>query len=154
MRAVRQASPRFGQANSGYFRSRGTPNRVARSELVLAEAEALALAALAEMPPQSWGIAIGGPLAVLVHASTAMGKFAEASRYLGQPVPEPMFESVFGLDYLHARGRFDLATNRAAEALDSFQACGHLMMQSSTVSIETQLVLACRSPPMIRSCHG
>jgi ATP/maltotriose-dependent transcriptional regulator MalT len=95
----------------------------------LEQAEALAQAALAEMPPQSWGIAIGGPLAVLVHASTAMGNFTQAARYLSQPVPKSTFESMFGLDYLHARGRYDLATDRPAVALASFQACGDLMTQ-------------------------
>jgi DNA-binding CsgD family transcriptional regulator len=93
----------------------------------LERAEALAKAALVEVPPQSWGIAIGGPLAVLVHVSTAMGNLAQAARYLSQPVPEATFESVFGLDYLHARGHYHLATNRPTVALANFQTCGDLM---------------------------
>jgi DNA-binding CsgD family transcriptional regulator len=95
----------------------------------LERAEALAQAALAKMPPQSWGIAIGGPLAVLVHASIAMGNSAQAARYLNYPVPEATFESMFGLDYLHARGHYDLACDRPGLALASFRACGDLMTQ-------------------------
>ena len=93
----------------------------------LPAAEKLAVAALSEMSPQNWGIAIGDPLAVLIYASTAMGKLAEAEGYLSRPVPEAMFESVSGLQYLHAQGRYQLAAGRPAAALGSFQACGDLM---------------------------
>jgi DNA-binding CsgD family transcriptional regulator len=95
----------------------------------LERAEALAQAALTQMPPQNWGIAIGGPLAVLVRANTAMGNFPQAARYLNYPVPGSTFESVFGLDYLHARGHFDLACDRPAQALANFRACGDMMAQ-------------------------
>jgi DNA-binding CsgD family transcriptional regulator len=95
----------------------------------LSTAEALARAALEEMPAQNWGIVVGDPLAVLVHAATAMGKLAEAGTHLSQPVPEAMFESVPGLNYLHAKGLYELASNQPAAALDSFQACGDKMIR-------------------------
>jgi len=95
----------------------------------LERARALALDGLARMPLENWGIAAAGPLAVLVQANTTMGNLREAARYLSQPTPGATLESMFGLDYLHARGRYDLATNRPAEALTSFQACGDLMMK-------------------------
>lgn len=95
----------------------------------LEQAETLALDGLARMPLENWGIATGGPLAVLVQANTTMGNLPEAARYLSQPAPDATLKSMFGLDYLHARGRYDLATNRPAAALTSFQACGNLMMK-------------------------
>jgi DNA-binding CsgD family transcriptional regulator len=93
----------------------------------LSTARSLGQTALAEMPAQGWGIGIGGPLGTLVLATTAMGKYAEAGKYLSHTVPETMFQSVFGLHYLHARGRYDLALDRPYVALSNFQACGDLM---------------------------
>jgi DNA-binding CsgD family transcriptional regulator len=95
----------------------------------LPAAETLALTALEKISPQSWGIAVGDPLAVLVQATTAMGNLAEAAVHLSRPVPEAMFESMSGLHYLQAKGRYELATSRPAAALDSFQACGDLMIR-------------------------
>lgn len=92
-------------------------------------AETLALGALTEISPESWGIAIGGPLAVLVEAATALGKFAEAETHLRHHFPDAMINSIFGLCYLHARGRYELAVGRAQAALESFQTCGDLMMR-------------------------
>jgi DNA-binding CsgD family transcriptional regulator len=37
------------------------------------------------------------------------------------------FESIFGLHYLYARGRYNLAVNQPSAALDNFEACGELM---------------------------
>ncbi|MBA9006788.1 AAA family ATPase [Thermomonospora cellulosilytica] len=93
----------------------------------LPAAELLARTALTALPPGSWGVGVGGPLATLVLANTAMGRHDEALAHIGTAVPEAMFRSVFGPPYLHARGRHHLATGRPHAALDDFRACGRLM---------------------------
>lgn len=90
-------------------------------------AEHHARTALAQMSAQSWGVVIGSPVASLVVAMTAMGKHDEAAEQLRQVLPESLFETRFGLQYLHARGYHYLATDRALAALADFQRCGRLM---------------------------
>lgn len=92
-----------------------------------AAAERHAREALTRIPPRSWGVGVGAPLATLVLAATAMGRHEEALAHIGTAVPEAMFRSIFGLPYLHARGRYHLATGRPHAALDDFRACGELM---------------------------
>jgi tetratricopeptide (TPR) repeat protein len=93
----------------------------------LAAAEEHGRAAFEYMSPQSWGMAVGLPLAALLLATTAAGKYEEAGRLLDQPLPDSMFQTAFGLPYLRARGRYYLATNRVQAALNDFRACGSLM---------------------------
>ena len=84
-------------------------------------------AAFELLQPAGWGVAVGLPLSTMLFAVTATGQYEEAARLLGQPIPEAMFRSTFGLPYLHARGNFYLATGRWHAALDDFQTCGRLM---------------------------
>jgi DNA-binding CsgD family transcriptional regulator/tetratricopeptide (TPR) repeat protein len=91
------------------------------------QARRLAQAALAQVPAESWGVCIGGPLANLVQAATRTGDYDAASDYLEVPVPAGLFRSRFGLYFLHARGRFHLETGRPYAALDDFSTCGDLM---------------------------
>lgn len=93
----------------------------------LAVARDLARTALTLISPQSWGIALGLPVAAMVLACTEMGEHDEAATYLGIPVPEATFRTPAGLHYLHARGRHHLATGRPRSALSDFEACGTLM---------------------------
>ncbi|PVE10269.1 helix-turn-helix transcriptional regulator [Streptomyces scopuliridis] len=93
----------------------------------LTGARSLAEAALAQVPADSWGVCIGGPLANLIQAATDTRDFAAAAEYVAQPVPDGMFSSRFGLYYLHARGCFHLETGRPYAALDDFTQCGELM---------------------------
>lgn len=93
----------------------------------LTRARALAETALAQVPADSWGVCIGGPLANLIQAATETRDFAAAAEYVAQPVPDGMFSSRFGLYYLHARGCFHLETGRPYAALDDFMRCGELM---------------------------
>ena len=79
------------------------------------------------VPPTGWGIALGLPLSTMLMAATAAGDYEEAARQLDQPIPESMFQSTFGLPYLHARGNFYLVTDRPHAALEDFHACGNLM---------------------------
>ncbi|MET7669467.1 helix-turn-helix transcriptional regulator [Micromonospora luteifusca] len=90
-------------------------------------ARQLAEAALKQVPLESWGVCIGGPLANLVQAVTDTGDHEAASSYLEMPVPEGMFKSRFGLYYLHARGRFQLEAGRPHAALTDLTTCGQLM---------------------------
>ncbi|MFJ9818064.1 AAA family ATPase [Streptomyces sp. NPDC101151] len=91
------------------------------------EARRLAEAALTQVPAESWGVCIGGPLANLVHAATWTGDHEAAAAYLEVPVPQGMFKSRFGLYFLHARGCHYLETGRPYAALDDFTTCGNLM---------------------------
>lgn len=91
------------------------------------EARRLSEAALTQVPAESWGVCIGGPLANLVHAATSTGDYDAAAEYLDVPVPQGMFRSRFGLYFLHARGCHYLQTGRPYAALDDFTACGDLM---------------------------
>lgn len=93
----------------------------------LANAEQQAHEALTLMSPESWGAALAVPLAFLVLAITAMGRYKDAESYLKFPVPDAAFETLGGLHYLNARGHFHLATGRYDAALQDFLACGHLM---------------------------
>ncbi|MER5486781.1 AAA family ATPase, partial [Streptomyces sp. NPDC002812] len=90
-------------------------------------ARRLAEAALALVPAESWGAGLGGPLSVLVRASTETGDHEAAVRHLAVPVPDRMFSTRFGLDYLHARGRHHLEAGRPDEALEDFAVCAGLM---------------------------
>lgn len=87
-----------------------------------------ALSALRRMTPIAWGVGIGLPLAGLIQASAALGKNDEAELALGTPTPEVLLKSRYGLDYLHARGRYHFAAGRFRAALNDFQTCGELMV--------------------------
>ncbi|MFD5147863.1 AAA family ATPase [Streptomyces sp. NPDC058401] len=90
-------------------------------------ARRLAEAALVLVPAEGWGARLGGPLSVLVRAATETGDHEAAARHLAVPVPDRMFSTRFGLDYLHARGRQRLEAGRPDEALDDFAVCSGLM---------------------------
>jgi len=90
-------------------------------------AERLATGALEDMPRQDWGLAIGAPLSTLLTAKAAMGKYRECEHYLRIPMPKQIFDTLFGLHFLEARGRYHLATGRPHAALSDFQSCGRLM---------------------------
>jgi tetratricopeptide (TPR) repeat protein len=93
----------------------------------LQEAVRYAERALQELPERGWGVTVGLPLAMPVTAHTAMGNHEAAAELLARPVPEEMFQSRFGLHYLYARGRHQLATGRQHAALTDFRACGAKM---------------------------
>ncbi len=85
--------------------------------------------ALDLLPRQSWGVVVGDPLASLLLALVWMGRNEEAEEELRFCVPEAMFNTRFGAQYLYARGRYYRATGRAHAAWADFQRCGHLMVQ-------------------------
>lgn len=95
----------------------------------LAGAEAHARTALGLLPARSWGVLIGYPVSVLMLAYTLTGRRDAAAGLLKQAVPDAMFQTVFGLRYLHARGHYYLAADRVLAALGDFQTCGRLMTE-------------------------
>lgn len=95
----------------------------------LVVAQELATAALTELPVPAWGVLIGFPLATLVHTDTALGRHDAARERLRQIVPDAMFQTVFGVYYLYARGHHELAADRVFAALDDFQTCGRLLRE-------------------------
>lgn len=85
--------------------------------------------ALTLISPQSWGVAIGLPLASMVLTATEMGNYEEAASFLDIPVPAEMYETVCGLYYIRARGRYHVAIGRLHTALADFQSCGRIMRE-------------------------
>jgi DNA-binding CsgD family transcriptional regulator len=90
-------------------------------------AERLARAALVDVPRAGWGIAVGGPLGTLITCATEQGRYAEADRWLAQPVPPGMYRTPAGLHYLAARGRHHLAMGRSQAATADLRRCGEQM---------------------------
>ncbi|GAA5071921.1 DNA-binding CsgD family transcriptional regulator [Thermocatellispora tengchongensis] len=117
--------------------TRNAPGRRARLAAIRAEialrrgdlpaAERHAAHALEIIPIPSWGVAVGAPLATLVLAATAMGRYEVGGDHLDRPVPDAMFHTRYGLHYLHARAAYELATGHLALALRDFELCGELM---------------------------
>ncbi|MEU8189088.1 AAA family ATPase [Micromonospora carbonacea] len=93
----------------------------------LTRAQELADAALNQLSPKGWGVVIGIPLAIRLRALTFLGELDAAAACLQVPVPQVLFETPFGLHYLHARGLHALATGSPESALADFQLCGQLM---------------------------
>ncbi|MGC4807529.1 AAA family ATPase [Micromonospora sp. DT233] len=93
----------------------------------LPRAQQMAEKALSQLSPKGWGVVIGIPLAIRLHALTLMGELDAAAACLQVPVPPRLFETPFGLHYLHARGLHALASGSPESALADFQLCGQLM---------------------------
>ncbi len=92
----------------------------------LLTAESFAQDALSLISPTSWGVAIGLPLSTLIQACTAMGRYEDARAHLRMPVPNALFDTPVGLQYLRARGRFLSVSGQHAAALDDFRMCDRL----------------------------
>ncbi|MFI6099315.1 AAA family ATPase [Lentzea sp. NPDC051213] len=123
-RLLRQAQDHKRPTMHALFAAAKAVISVRRGDPVAAQRRAHA--ALALVPPKSWGVTVGVPLAAMVQAATAMGRLEEAATYLAVPVPASMFRTTYGLHYLCARGQYHLATGAAAEALADFRRCGEL----------------------------
>jgi DNA-binding CsgD family transcriptional regulator len=96
----------------------GDPRRAAR----------LARDALTWVSPRGWGVAVGSPLACLLLASTAAGE-NDADVTAAAEVPEMMFQTRFGVQFLHARGQHRLARGWVHGALDDLMRCGRLIQE-------------------------
>jgi DNA-binding CsgD family transcriptional regulator len=124
-RLLRQAQEHKRPTMHAMFAAAKAVISVRRGDPVAAQRRAHA--ALSLVPPKSWGVAVGVPLAAMIQATTAMGRLEEAATYLAVPVPDSMFRTTYGLHYLCARGQYHLATGNAADALADFRRCGELM---------------------------
>ncbi|MFJ1647043.1 AAA family ATPase [Streptomyces sp. NPDC088258] len=103
-----------------------------RAELAMLQGDVVtactrATEALDLLHPQGWGVLVGLPLSTAVFAHTHLGNHAAAAELLKRKVPDTMFQTIFGIQYLRARGHHHLATDRAFGALNDFEACGQLM---------------------------
>ncbi|MFI0484447.1 AAA family ATPase [Actinomadura sp. 9N215] len=107
----------------------GLRARIAVRRGDLAAARRYARSALGALPEHSLGTTVGVPLAAWVTAATRMGDHDEAAALLGRPVPEAMFQTWPGLEYLHARGHLRLVRDRPHAALADFRSCGELMVR-------------------------
>ncbi|KNB54141.1 AAA family ATPase [Streptomyces caatingaensis] len=93
---------------------------------MLHDAAHQAEAALASVPQGTESVFVGSPLATLIMAHTAMGRYDDALEKVNHPVPEALFHSVYGLGFMRARGHFHLATNRLLAAVNDFTTVGRL----------------------------
>ncbi|MFB6891395.1 AAA family ATPase [Kitasatospora sp. NPDC056327] len=84
-------------------------------------------AALTHLSPTAWGIAVGRPLGTLITAESRTGEHRSAAKHLTHAVGEAMFQSLYGLHYLFARGDHYLATRHGHAALADFLSCGELL---------------------------
>ncbi|MFI9387625.1 AAA family ATPase [Kutzneria sp. NPDC052558] len=98
---------------------------VRRGDFATALAEAKD--SLTQLSPRSWGTVVGFPLGAAILAATRTGDLAAAAEHLRLPVPPAMFESRYGLHYLHARGHYHLACDNSRAALADFHTCGDLV---------------------------
>ncbi|WP_131796231.1 helix-turn-helix domain-containing protein, partial [Candidatus Protofrankia datiscae] len=101
--------------------------------------------ALTLIPAWTWGVGVGRPLSALIMALTVTGcNLADQARdqscdhshdqagdhtadQVAAPIPDAMFQTRFGLQYLYARGQQRLASGRLHAALDDLLTCGRLM---------------------------
>ncbi|MGW0841778.1 helix-turn-helix transcriptional regulator [Streptomyces sp. NPDC002787] len=118
----REAAERGVEGWRQLFTALRAESALARGRLTEAEAYAREIVELGGEAPSHW--LCGGVLTVLINACTASGQYAEAVRLLDRPVPDGFFRSVYGLDYLMARGRLLLAVGRPHLALSDFLAVG------------------------------
>ncbi|WP_343299885.1 AAA family ATPase [Streptomyces sp. AM 2-1-1] len=85
--------------------------------------------AMDSMSTASWGVLIGSPLATLLLAATATGTVPETGVPRTWTLPEQVFQTRFGAQYLHARGRQRLSVDLLHAALDDLTRCGRLLRE-------------------------
>ncbi len=83
-------------------------------------------AALTEISPRSWGVALGLPAGSLLLAATLTGDRRTAAECLRLDIPDQMYNTPFALYYLRARGRYHLMNESFEAALSDFQTCRRL----------------------------
>jgi len=98
----------------------------------LRHAELLSAQALAGANGDHCTVSVGLPLAFRIAARTAMGQHTDDDDPLLQlNLPDKLFESLYGLHYLYARGQRLLSVGQTDAALREFRTCRDLMAQWS-----------------------
>jgi ATP/maltotriose-dependent transcriptional regulator MalT len=92
----------------------------------LNEAKHFARSALSRLSEEENTVFVGAPLGVMVSAYTLMGRFGAAALILKRPVAADVFDSLYGLDYLHARGQYYVAIGKPHAALNEFRTVARL----------------------------
>ncbi|MFG2224955.1 AAA family ATPase [Streptomyces sp. NPDC048644] len=123
---------RFAEGTGGRHVCREARLRVVRAEIALRGGEPKEAAAEVEkaldlFPARLWGIRMAEPLACSVLAHVAAGNPASAAALLPHKVPDCLFDTRYGLDYLYARGLYRLAVGESLAGLADFLRCGGLM---------------------------
>ncbi|MFI9202360.1 AAA family ATPase [Streptomyces sp. NPDC053048] len=123
---------RFARATDGRLACRQARLRVVRAEIALrggdpATAATEAEQALGLLPARLWGIRMAEPLACAILAHVAAGNSAAAAVLLSHNVPDSLFDTRYGLDYLYARGLYRLVAGESLAGLADFLRCGGLM---------------------------
>ncbi|WP_413798252.1 AAA family ATPase [Streptomyces iranensis] len=73
------------------------------------------------------GITAVLPLSSAVAAAIRQGETERAEKWLAEPLPEAVQDSLFGLHLLSARGQYSLATGQYESAYTAFRTCGERM---------------------------
>lgn len=92
----------------------------------LAAAVAVGRDAIGTLSTDGLGVAIGEPLATTVTAYTAMGRLDKAAALLRTPLPRTLFDTQFGMAFLHTKGIHKMALGHAETALKQFRECGEM----------------------------
>ncbi|MFJ3309380.1 AAA family ATPase [Streptomyces sp. NPDC086549] len=86
-----------------------------------------AIAALDALPAGGGGTFRYAPAAVLIQACGALGRYDEAAQHVQHPVTRRVLTSLYGLQYLRARGLHHLALGQPHTALADFRRTGRLL---------------------------
>ncbi|WP_158613083.1 LuxR family transcriptional regulator [Nocardiopsis sp. Huas11] len=95
----------------------------------LTRADELARRATDMLTPRGWGTAIGLPLSARLAALTKLGRHQAAVTQLRMPVPDSMYQTLFGMLFIYERGLHYLETGQVYSALHEFEACGDRLHQ-------------------------
>ncbi|MFF3754685.1 AAA family ATPase [Streptomyces sp. NPDC002018] len=128
---------RFARATDGRLACGQARFRVVRAEIALrggdpATAAEEAEGALGLLPARLWGMCMAEPLACAILAHVAEGNPAAAAVLLSHQVPDSLFDTRYGLDYLYARGLYRLVVGESLAGLADFLRCGGLMADWGT----------------------
>ncbi|WP_413811172.1 AAA family ATPase [Streptomyces sp. OE57] len=75
----------------------------------------------------SLGVTAALPLSSAVAAAIRLGETERAEKWLAEPLPQAIQDSLYGLHLLSARGQYSLATGRHEAAYTAFRICGERM---------------------------
>ncbi|MEV6638011.1 AAA family ATPase [Actinoplanes sp. NPDC051470] len=112
------------EGEAGYAGPR-TEAALRRGDLAAAVQAAAAVLDRRPLPPL--GLTAVLPLSSAVAAAVRLGEIGRAEKWLAEPLPDAVHDSLFGLHLLIARGRYNLAVGRPEAAYTAFRDCGERM---------------------------